>query len=364
LKEYKNIATVLSLIATLVLSSSAVASAETISLTDENSPSNMVISLTDKNDVKVPIGSFTNRPQLLLDWNDISTSAHYELYTWSDARPPSVRLLSSEQISTGATVTELSSSSYEIDLLRDGTYFYAVKAIDATGSVLETSQILTLTFDKTAPRILVVNPKFNQEIIGNSLIASGTISDSNLDYYYFVLRDSAGQTILTSSFIREAVSNDVIANLDISTFLSGNYDIAFVARDKAGNETVLADPDQTASFVVIRKGDGNNFSNPPRPTEPSPAGIVPVLTPAKTEVTNSPKFKLVSTQSVLGITSNQDKSLASFSQDTANESDAKIFAIAKSPVQQSHNVLYLALIPIIFCVLLLTFKKRQTVLNK
>jgi hypothetical protein len=142
----------------------------------------------------------------------------------------------------------------------DGTWYWQVRAIDATGNKSSWSSVWNVTLDTQKPVVAISSPSNNQALnvrtVNNKLNITGTASDqSNFNYYYCYVttlggtevgvRDAKCQTAwalgtpFKTAFTQSAqgTDNGTLGSVDLTGVSNGSYLVHVAAKDKAGNTT-------------------------------------------------------------------------------------------------------------------------------
>lgn len=154
----------------------------------------------------------------------------------------------------------------------DGTYGFAVRAVDKAGNVSDwTSENLTdsckVTYDATAPVVAIVTPS-DGNIIKGIVAVSGSIKDINPDHYYMVIKNSKGTVVAGPGTVYQSVVKDWSWNT--ASLPDGAYTIDLEARDAAGNKGV----DSTKTIVVTVDNTAPVGGSLIMTTELNPNGII------------------------------------------------------------------------------------------
>lgn len=125
------------------------------------------------------------------------------------------------------------------------------------------SSSYTFTYDSVAPVVAITSPRAGT--LHGTVTISGTVSDSNPDHYYLVVKDSNGNVVAGPGTVNQAQVADWAWNT--KSVSDGTYMIDLEARDAAGNKdvssvaTVTVTVDNTAPVVTItsaaRNSDGS-----------------------------------------------------------------------------------------------------------
>jgi subtilase family serine protease/flagellar hook assembly protein FlgD/Tol biopolymer transport system component/fibronectin type 3 domain-containing protein len=138
-----------------------------------------------------------------------------------------------------ALATQLPSTSHAWDDLglQEGTWSYAVVAVDAAGLESAPSNVVTLAVDATPPRVAITAPGAGA-IVSGYLDVVGTAFSPD-DFKEYRLSVGAGAGPASFSLLRRSpapVLNDVLAPLDVVTLAEGStHTLRLEAEDLSGN---------------------------------------------------------------------------------------------------------------------------------
>lgn len=157
----------------------------------------------------------------------------------------------------------------------DGTYRIVVVVYDADDvnpSDGERVSISDVVVDSTAPVVDITSHE-DGDVIGAGLInIAGTVTDTNLLRYYFVVKNSGGTVIAGPGTVNNSgpVVNPSF-NWDTTAVAEGNYTVNLSARDLANNkeepgvsgETITLTVDKTAGVTTLDTPSDNFSTNLP-----------------------------------------------------------------------------------------------------
>lgn len=144
----------------------------------------------------------------------------------------------------------------------EGVHHMKVRAIDAAGNVSGWSNVVTVTYDKTAPTSSIDS----HDVTDNSLIFKGKVSDTNLNYYYCYL--TTNQTITVDGYTFTA-GQEVRLNNDVDSSRNSacktkwaNGTTEFNSTLGGFNITNVPDGSYTINLVAYDKATNNNAATP------------------------------------------------------------------------------------------------------
>ena len=169
----------------------------------------------------------------------------------------------------------------------EGVHHMKVRAIDATGNVSGWSNVVTVTYDKTAPTVKITSAEQSST---SGVEFKGYVFDTNFEHYYCWLtgpngneientRNSNCVTTWASDIHRNGNPNtqDVtgdgsdsnpvrLGGFDVSNVASGNYTINIIGVDRAGNKsepsTTDISVDRTPPTISINEAGPFNTNRP------------------------------------------------------------------------------------------------------
>ncbi len=132
---------------------------------------------------------------------------------------------------------------------QDGTYGFAVRAVDKAGNKSEwaiggtetLADSCQITYDSTAPRVEITNPD-DEQLVSGEVDIRGTVTDAHPDHYWLVVQDESGHRVAGPGTVYDTHSftNKKLYTWDTTAVADGEYTIKLEARDQLGNK----DPDE------------------------------------------------------------------------------------------------------------------------
>lgn len=146
-----------------------------------------------------------------------------------------------------ATPTLLSLPRWEDLALQDGTWRYAVLAVDAAGLESAPSNVVALTVDATPPQVAIVAPSARAVVSGLVDVVGTAFSIDDFKEYRLSLGEGAAPTAFTAlARSRVPVRHGVLASLDSAVLAEGStYTLRLEAEDLSGNAAAV-----TVTFAV------------------------------------------------------------------------------------------------------------------
>ncbi len=195
-----------------------------------------------------------NGSSVTQSWSDASTDVDHYLYQSYNTDNTSSLRWSGTFSSTSKTATGIA----------DGTqYWWRVAAVDHAGNVSPWSDLWKLTIDNEAPKVSISSPK-NGDILHGAVNVSGTVTDTNPDRYYFVVKNSQGAVVAGPGIVNKAVVSSW--SWDTTKVTDGTYTVDLEARDAAGNKDISSSAQITvevynAKPAILYTGSDNNGAN-------------------------------------------------------------------------------------------------------
>ena len=139
----------------------------------------------------------------------------------------------------------------------EGVYYWHVRAVDAAGNSTAWASPWKITVDNTAPTVAITSQS-NGDHLRQSVVVSGTVTDTNPDHYYFVVKNSLGQVVAGPGTVNQKTVSDW--TWDTTKVQDGQYTIDLEARDAAGNKGTASS--QTVAVTVDNKAPVVTISSP------------------------------------------------------------------------------------------------------
>lgn len=196
-------------------------------LPDTTPPS--VPTITGFKNPNLTCGSITNAKTVTVDWLDSSDESGITGYEYWINYPKS-------DGTRGDWKVFFTNSEYR-GSLNEGLHIVKVRAKDNAGNFSEWSNECNITADWTAPDVEITNPEDNS-IVSGIIDIRGTVKDSNLLRYYFVVENYNGVKVAGPGTVTTAVdfTNKLLLNWNTTNLSDGLYTIKLEARDKANNK--------------------------------------------------------------------------------------------------------------------------------
>jgi hypothetical protein len=128
-----------------------------------------------------------------------------------------------------------------LDSINEGLHNLKIEATDEVGNT--SAQFYTFVIDKTPPNIIVKSPT-NNTVVSNKVIVDFVVEEDN------PLNEQT--TILFADHI---IQNKTRAEINVSNFTEGTYQIVISAKDKADNKIqklLVFEIDRTPTVVQAR----------------------------------------------------------------------------------------------------------------
>jgi hypothetical protein len=127
---------------------------------------------------------------------------------------------------------------FNTTILKDGAHSVFIRVWDRYE--IPATYAFLINVDNTRPEIIMESPG-DGSITVNNISVMGRVLDPNLNEVTLELRSLDGVTIPANLKSRKLdVSSTIRENIDISAMADGQYNVAVIAVDKAGNETRLS----------------------------------------------------------------------------------------------------------------------------
>ena len=164
-------------------------------------------------------------PSLTNTWSAISDAVKYIYESYHDAGATNPRY-SDTYTTTSKTAPNVS----------DTTFWWRVKAVDASDNESAWSDLWKVTIDNTAPVVAITNPP--ESIISGSVEIRGTVTDANPHHYWWVIQDSLNHTVAGPKTVNYTTSftNKLLFTWDTTSVSNGTYTVKLEAKDAAGNK--------------------------------------------------------------------------------------------------------------------------------
>ena len=198
--------------------------------------------------VTVPSDGYTNVYDGTASWQDSSNDVDHYIYKyWNDISGNPYKVGSEYVTNVGST------SLYGMFNQGEGTHHFCVEAVDAADNISACSATFTITYDHTAPVVAITAPHDGDTVHGTVTI-SGTVTDTNPDHYYLVVKNSSNHVVAGPGTVNAANVADYHWNTTLLP--DGKYTIDLEARDAASNkdsssvQTIQVTVDNTAPSVT------------------------------------------------------------------------------------------------------------------
>ncbi|MGH7234142.1 MAG: Ig-like domain-containing protein, partial [Candidatus Saccharimonadales bacterium] len=182
--------------------------------------------------------AIVNGTSLTNSWSTVTGAQTYEYESFNTNDSTQPPRFDATYSTTSKTATNVA----------DGTTFYwRVRAIDQYGQVGPWSNggdLWKVTVDNTAPVVEITAP--TSTYVSGTVTISGTVTDTNPDHYYLVVKDSSGTVVAGPGTVYAANVSDY--SWDTTSVADGTYTIDLEARDAAGNKD--ANSVQTKTVIV------------------------------------------------------------------------------------------------------------------
>jgi hypothetical protein len=175
-----------------------------------------------------------NGASITNSWSSVSGADKYEYESFNSSNTSGTPRYDATFAGTSKTATNVA----------DGTVFYwRVRAIDQYGKPGSWSDLWKVTVDSTAPAAQITAPGNN--LLSGTVTISGTVTDTNPDHYYLVIKNSSGHIVAGPGTVNSATVHSY--SWDTTKVADGTYTIDLESRDAAGNK----DAGSTATKTVI-----------------------------------------------------------------------------------------------------------------
>jgi hypothetical protein len=181
-------------------------------------------------------GDVAPRMTLIPDWDD-NTESDFSHYEYSSFHPDGTQGLDERVLNDSEFVHSWTPPA-------DGTYGYAVRAVDHAGNKSDWALIsedldgsCKITYDSIAPVVEITAPE-DGDVFGSEIVEiRGTVQDDNPWRYYTVIRDTSWNVIDGPGTVYDDTPfvDEFLFNWDTSTVAEGEYIVWLAARDQAGN---------------------------------------------------------------------------------------------------------------------------------
>ncbi len=185
-----------------------------------------------------------NGASVTQSWSDTSTDVdHYIYESYNNAGATNLRW---HEVFSGTSKTATNVGT--------ATYWWRVAAVDHAGNTSAWSDLRKLTIDNTAPVVAITAPSDNGFVRGITTI-SGTVTDTNPDHYYLVVKNSSNTVVAGPGVVNLATVADY--SWSTAALSDGTYTIDLEARDAAGNkdsnstQTISVEVDNTKPVVTV-----------------------------------------------------------------------------------------------------------------
>ncbi len=188
-------------------------------------------------------GDISKIQKMWPDWND-NTESDFDHYEYTSFNAPNGAIGLNEKIFYDSIFKYNGSW-----LPKDGTYGFAVRAVDKAGNksewALGGSKTLAdscqITYDSTAPEVEVTNLD-DGDFVSGKVDIRGTVTDAHPHHYWLVVQDKHGHKVAGPGVVNETDSftDKSLYKWDTTKVPDGEYVIKLEARDALGNK----DPDQ------------------------------------------------------------------------------------------------------------------------
>jgi len=174
-----------------------------------------------------PNGSVITGSDAILDWTDETDLNGPVTYNYKSSWLPSGNY---GPVSTGTT------SQIDATASADNTYNWQVQACDSFNNCSNWTDPFKVTIDNTAPNVTITAPVVLT--LSGTITVKGTVTDTNPDHYYTVIKNSSNQTVAGPGTVYNSSSftDTVLFNWDTTLVPDGVYSIRLEARDTAGNK--------------------------------------------------------------------------------------------------------------------------------
>ncbi|MFC1780366.1 SdrD B-like domain-containing protein [Patescibacteria group bacterium] len=217
-----------------------------------------------------PVVGFTNDNTIWVDWPDVDAAggasdnlSGVDGYSYSFSQGATD--VPDETKDLEEDVTEVTS----VPLTPDGVWYFHLRTVDNSGNWTSTAHYGPFTVDTDAPDVNISNPVASS-VINGSVIIQGTVNDTNLWRYWFVVQNSGGTTVAGLGVVND---NGPTVNIsypwDTSLVPDGMYTIKLEARDKANNKDtgsvhwVTIEVDNTPPYTTLVSPLDDSYWNSP-----------------------------------------------------------------------------------------------------
>ena len=194
----------------------------------------------------------TTANQKLIDWTDAIDANGPVTYYYESSHSSSTKLDGSFTSPAYGPVSTNSNSYIASSGTPEGIWYWHVRAKDAAGNYTAWTTPWEIIVDNTAPVVAITSPS-DGDVLHGTVVVSGTVSDSNPDHYYFVVKDSLGNVVAGPGVVNQTSVSPW--NWNTAKVADGTYTIDLEARDAAGNKgaasvkTISVTVDNTAPLV-------------------------------------------------------------------------------------------------------------------
>ena len=181
-------------------------------------------------------GAVVNGASVTQSWSTADTDVDYYVYeSYNDAAATSLRW--SEQFTSNSkTATNVANAEY----------WWRVKAVDMVGNESDWSNLWKITVDNDDPVATLTAP-IDGDVLNGTIDIRGSVSDSNLLRYYFVIKDSTNAIVFDQTVTTDEFSDALLYSWDTTAVADGEYTLFISSRDKADNK----DGDQNTDGVSV-----------------------------------------------------------------------------------------------------------------
>lgn len=228
------------------------------------------LSWKDASNHTVANNGYTNTYSGTAGWQDSSNDVDHYIYKYWNDIPSSPYQSEATAYTAAVSGTSLSGVFNQ----GEGVHHFCVEAVDAAGNTSVCSAAFTVTYDSTAPDAQLTAP--TDSIVRGTVIISGTVTDTNPDHYYLVVKDSHGHVVAGPGTVNAAAVADYTWNT--TSLADGTYTIDLEARDAANNKdsgsvdtkTVTVDNNAPDVSIDSYNSSGNVITPVVTATDPAP----------------------------------------------------------------------------------------------
>lgn len=224
---------------------------------DATAPVVPIATLKDNNNVNIQTNGYITTRDFTFNLSSSPDVIRYQLKYWNDITGSRYKENSPWNPSdiSGYSTTPKNLNIYQDNFTQgEGTHYFAFSACDAAGNCSAYSAPFVVTYDQTAPVVHITAPD-NNAVVHGTVTVSGTVTDTNPDYYYLVIKNSSNHAVAGPGVVNAA--NVAGYSWDTTKVPDGTYTIDLEAHDKAGNkssasfDTVKVTVDNTAPTVTV-----------------------------------------------------------------------------------------------------------------